>query len=112
MKTYDEIWAADSRAVRDFFDDHPGDVSVIPLPEKKIGAMKLPQTRIIIKGDNADITSAVFSQIYESRRLTKYGRSGYCGFVLSSGETVLFTSDFHRKQPLRRRYTSVFVWRR
>ena len=62
MKIYDEIWAADHRDVEAFFHDHPGDVSVIPLPDRKIGAMTLPQTRIIIRGENSDVLYRSFFQ--------------------------------------------------
>ncbi len=55
MKKYDEIWAADSAAIQEFFNEHPGDVSVISLPDKVIGAMRLPQTRVVIEGDNAAV---------------------------------------------------------
>lgn len=53
MKEYDEIWAIKADEVREFFRDRPGDVSVIPMPDRKLGAIFLPQTRIIIRGDDA-----------------------------------------------------------
>jgi len=54
MKEYDEVWAVESYRVAEFFKDHRGDSTVIPLPDKKIGSMTLPQTRIIIRGNNAE----------------------------------------------------------
>lgn len=51
---YDEIWAVDAERVKSFFKDQAGDVMVIPLPDRTLGSMKMPQTRIIITGDNAD----------------------------------------------------------
>ncbi|MBE6016524.1 MAG: hypothetical protein E7233_02790 [Lachnospiraceae bacterium] len=54
MKEYDEVWAIKSDEVRDFFKDHPGNVSVIPLPDRKLGAVALPQTRIIIGGEDSE----------------------------------------------------------
>lgn len=54
MKEYDEVWSVKAEEVREFFSGREGDVSVIPLPDKKIGAVALPQTRVIIQGDNAE----------------------------------------------------------
>ena len=54
MKEYDEVWAVESQPVKDFFKELGGDVTVIPLPDKKMGALSLPQTRIIIKGNDAE----------------------------------------------------------
>lgn len=51
---YDEVWAVDSKRIKAFFRDNPGDVTVIPLPERTLGSMTMPQTRIIITGENAD----------------------------------------------------------
>ena len=51
---YDEIWAVDANRVMAFFHEHTDDVTVIPLPERRLGSMTMPQTRIIITGDNAD----------------------------------------------------------
>lgn len=51
---YDEIWAVDSKRVEAFFKDNSEDVTVIPLPDKKTGPLIVPQTRIIIDGQNAD----------------------------------------------------------
>ena len=60
MKKYDEIWAADSAAIQEFFNEHPGDVLVIPLPDKVIGTMRLPQTRVVIEGENAEMLHQQF----------------------------------------------------
>lgn len=54
MKEYDEVWSIEINEVLEFFKDQSGDVSVTALPEKRIGKVSLPQTRVIIKGDNAD----------------------------------------------------------
>lgn len=52
---YDEVWAVDSKRIKAFFRDHPGDdVTIIPLPDRTLGSMTMPQTRIIITGENAD----------------------------------------------------------
>lgn len=51
---YDEVWAVDAERIRNFFSDHPGDVTVIPMPDRRLGAMTMPQTRIIIRGDDAE----------------------------------------------------------
>lgn len=51
---YDEIWAIDVKRIEAFFRENPGDVTVIPLPDRTLGSMTMPQTRIIITGDNAD----------------------------------------------------------
>lgn len=54
MKEYDEVWALKTDEVREFFKDLPCNVSIIPLPDRKLGAVALPQTRIIISGDDAE----------------------------------------------------------
>lgn len=51
---HDEIWAVDANRVKAFFRDNSDDVTIIPLPEKRLRSMVLPQTRIIITGENAD----------------------------------------------------------
>lgn len=51
---YDEVWAVDAERIKVFFSEHPDDVTVIPMPERTLGSMTMPQTRIIIKGENAD----------------------------------------------------------
>lgn len=51
---YDEVWAVDAERIKAFFSDHPDDVMIIPMPEKRLGSMTMPQTRIIITGDNAE----------------------------------------------------------
>jgi len=62
MKEYDEVWSLKAGEVEAFFDGQYEDVSVIPLPDKMIGALTLPQTRIIIKGESAE-------EIYHQFRL-------------------------------------------
>jgi len=52
--TYDEVWAVDAARIRTFFNGHNDDVTVIPLPDKTVGPMTIPQTRIIITGENAE----------------------------------------------------------
>lgn len=51
---YDEIWAADAERIKAFFGDRCDDVTIIPLPDRALGPMIVPQTRIIISGENAD----------------------------------------------------------
>ncbi|MBR3330900.1 MAG: hypothetical protein IKG25_06725 [Mogibacterium sp.] len=51
---YDEVWAVDAERVKAFFRENPGEVRVISLPDRKLGSMTMPQTRIIISGENAD----------------------------------------------------------
>lgn len=51
---YDEIWAVDAERVKAFFGESCDDVTVIALPQRMLGPMALPQTRIIIKGEDAD----------------------------------------------------------
>lgn len=51
---YDEVWAVDADRIEAFFREDPGDVTVIPLPDRRLGSMVMPQTRIIITGENAD----------------------------------------------------------
>lgn len=51
---YDEVWAVDAKRVEAFFRENPGDVTVEPLPDRKLGSMTMPQTRIVIRGENAD----------------------------------------------------------
>ncbi len=53
MKEYNEVWSLEAGQVEEYFSLHPADVRIIPLPDKKIGPVFLPQTRIILKGDNA-----------------------------------------------------------
>ena len=52
--TYDEVWAVDAVRIRTFFNGQNDDVTVIPLPDKTVGPMTIPQTRIIITGVNAE----------------------------------------------------------
>ena len=52
--TYDEVWAVDAKRIRAFFRDNAEEVTIIPLPERRLRSMVLPQTRIIITGDDAD----------------------------------------------------------
>ena len=51
---YDEVWAVDAERIKAFFSEHPDEVKIIPMPEKRLGSMTMPQTRIIITGDNAE----------------------------------------------------------
>lgn len=51
---YDEVWAVDAKRIKAFFSKNPGEVTVIPLPDRTLGSMTMPQTRIIITGENAD----------------------------------------------------------
>lgn len=60
MKKYDEIWAVEVSDIEKYFHDHPADVRVMSLPDKKIGTMTLPQTRIMIEGDHAEMVYRQF----------------------------------------------------
>lgn len=51
---YDEVWAVDSERVKKFFKDHPDEVTVEKLPDRSLGSMTMPQTRLMIRGDNED----------------------------------------------------------
>ena len=51
---YDEVWAVDAKRVEVFFMENPGDVTVISMPDRRLGSMTMPQTRIVIRGENAD----------------------------------------------------------
>ena len=44
----------DAKRIKAFFSKNPGEVTVIPLPDRTLGSMTMPQTRIIIAGENAD----------------------------------------------------------
>lgn len=54
MKVYDEVWAVETNRVVQFFKEHRGDVTIITLPDKTVGSMTMPQTQVIIQGENAD----------------------------------------------------------
>lgn len=54
MKVYDEVWAVETNRVVQFFKEHRGDVTIITLPDKTVGSMNMPQTQVIIQGENAD----------------------------------------------------------
>ena len=51
---YDEVWAVDAERIRAFFKDHRYEVTIEPLADRKLGSMVMPQTRIVITGDDAD----------------------------------------------------------
>lgn len=51
---YDEVWAVDVKRVEAFFRKNPGEVTIISLPDRRLGSMIMPQTRIVISGENAD----------------------------------------------------------
>ena len=52
--TYDEVWAVDANRITAFFKDNNDEVTIIPLPDRRLRSMVMPQTRIIISGENAD----------------------------------------------------------
>ena len=54
MAVHDEIWAVDAERIRVFFRGRDRDVRIIPLPDRKMGPVAVPQTRIIIGGEEAD----------------------------------------------------------
>ncbi len=51
---YDEIWAVDTERVSAFFGEDCDGVTVIAMPERQLSSMSIPQTRIIIEGEDAD----------------------------------------------------------
>lgn len=51
---YDEVWAIESERIESFFSNNGGEAEIIRLPKRKIGNMSVPQTRVIISGDNAE----------------------------------------------------------
>ena len=57
INTYDEVWAVDAGRVDSFFKERWGgaaDVCVIALPERRVGTLAFPQTRIVISGERAE----------------------------------------------------------
>lgn len=56
-KEYDEVWAVDAKRIERFFldlGDTAGNVRVIALPERRVGMLAFPQTRVIIAGEDAE----------------------------------------------------------
>lgn len=53
-KMFDEVWAVDARRIEAFFREYGGEAEVLPLPERKIGTIPVPQTRVIITGEDAE----------------------------------------------------------
>ena len=51
---YDEIWAIETERIESFFRSNRGEAEIVHLPERKIGNMTLPQTRVIISGADAE----------------------------------------------------------
>ena len=51
---FDEVWAVDKDRIDAFFTEHGGEVKVLSLPERKIGLLSVPQTRVIITGEDAE----------------------------------------------------------
>ncbi len=51
---YDEVWAVDAERIKTFFREHGGEAEVLSLPERKIGLLTVPQTRVIITGEDAE----------------------------------------------------------
>lgn len=52
--TFNEVWAVPHETIEEFFRAHGWEADVIPLPTKKIGALSLPQTRVVISGHDAE----------------------------------------------------------
>ena len=64
---FDEIWALKYEQVCAFFEEQPGmlvhsrghyteeraEITLSPLPEKRVGSLSFPQTRVRIEGDGA-----------------------------------------------------------
>ncbi len=57
---YDEVWAVDKERIDAFFAEHGGEAEVISLPERSIGMMTVPQTRVMIYGQNAEEIHRLF----------------------------------------------------
>lgn len=57
---YDEVWAVDKDRIDAFFAEHGGEAEVISLPERSIGMMTVPQTRVMIYGKNAEEVHRMF----------------------------------------------------
>lgn len=57
---FDEVWAVDKERIDAFFAEHGGDAEVISLPERSIGMMTVPQTRVMICGQNAEEIHRLF----------------------------------------------------
>ena len=51
---FDELWAVDAERIRSFFREHGGEAEVLSLPERKIGLLTVPQTRVMIFGNDAE----------------------------------------------------------
>ena len=52
--TFNEVWAIPHEQIEEFFQAHSWEAEVVPLPHKKVGAICLPQTRVIINGLHAE----------------------------------------------------------
>lgn len=52
--SFDEVWAVPHEIIEEFFQTHGWAAEVTPLPPKKMGSLSLPQTRVIISGQDAE----------------------------------------------------------
>lgn len=60
-KKFDEVWAVDKERIEAFFAEHGGEAEVLSLPERSIGIITVPQTRVIITGENAEELHRLFN---------------------------------------------------
>ena len=58
---FDEVWAIEKERIEAFFAKHGGEAEVLSLPERSIGIMTVPQTRVIITGENAEEIHRLFN---------------------------------------------------
>lgn len=57
---FDEVWAVKKELIDEFFAEHGGEAEVLSLPERSIGMMTVPQTRVMISGENAEEIHRLF----------------------------------------------------
>ena len=61
---YDEVWSVSARRITEYF-NRVGcagcEITVSPLPDRQLGKLNFPQTRVIIEGENAEILHSAFS---------------------------------------------------
>lgn len=59
-KIYDEVWAVDAGRIISYFRERGEDAEIVSLPERRVGPLSVPQTRVIISGDDAEAVHAKF----------------------------------------------------
>lgn len=61
---YDEVWSVPARRIEEYFKTaHKAgcEISVTSLPERALGKLSFPQTRVVIDGDCAEDVHRAFS---------------------------------------------------